>query len=289
MINTMERILVLTDFSRIAERGLEEAVLLARQMGGAEILLLNIELATQGTDFTATGDVNYKRDSEEDRFMIAIIEKNKQRLQELVSRYGAGDVRITPYMQIGPVQEVVDKFMDTHQISLIVMGTSGENTFEEFFVGNHTEQIVRIARVPVISVKETDRPVEVRNIVLATDMNEDAFAGLSHVKRLAEKLRAHLHLVYVTKSGKVEQGRADVEAYARRSGLTNFTLGAIEDSDVEDGIKRYAAKIGADLIAVITRGRDGLSAVVSHSVAEDVIREASVPVLTVNMNEAVRI
>lgn len=289
MINTMERILVLTDFSRIAERGLEEAVLLARQMGGAEILLLNIELATQGTDFTATGDVNYKRDSEEDRFMIAIIEKNKQRLQELVSRYGGGDVRITPYMQIGPVQEVVDKFMDTHQISLIVMGTSGENTFEEFFVGNHTEQIVRIARVPVISVKETDRPVEVRNIVLATDMNEDAFAGIGHVKRLAEKLRAKLHLVYVTKSGKVEQGRADVEAYARRSGLTNFTLGAIEDSDVEDGIKRYAAKIGADLIAVITRGRDGLSAVVSHSVAEDVIREAGVPVLTVNMNEAVRI
>lgn len=281
----MERILVLTDFSKIALRGLEEAVLLAQQMGGAEILLLNVELPTHGGGFSATGDVNLSSVTEEDRFMVAILKKNKQRLQELVSRFNESNVRITPYQQIGPVQDVVDNFLEHHKVDLIVMGTSGENTFEEYFVGNHTEQIVRIARVPVISIKETDRPMEVRNIVVATDMNDKAHDGLAHIRILAEKLRAHLHLVYVTKSGKIEQRRADVEAYAIKHGLRNFTIGAIEDRDTEDGIKRYAAKIGADLIAVLTHGRDGISALFSHSVAEDVIREASVPVLTVNMNE----
>ncbi|AHM61473.1 universal stress protein UspA-like protein [Flammeovirgaceae bacterium 311] len=285
----MERILVLTDFSDIAKHGLEGAVRLAQQMGGAEILLLNTEPSPQGREFSATGDIYYTDNHEEDRFMVALIRKNKQRLQELSAAYEGNGVRITPYIEVGPMQEVVDAFMNKHKPDLIVMGTSGENTFEEYFVGNHTEQVIRIAKVPVITVKVTDRTTDIRNIVLATDMNDKAHNGLRHIKVLADRLRAHLHLVYVTKSGKIQQRRSDVETYARNQGLANYTIEAIEDSDIEDGIKRYAAKVGADLIAVITHGRNGLSAMLSHSVAEDVIREASVPVLTVNMNEAAKL
>lgn len=281
----MERILVLTDFSDISIRGLEEAVRLAQQLGGAEIMLLNTELPTQGKDFSATGDIYYMDNPEEDRFMIALIQKNTQRLKELAARFQESGVRITPFIEVGPMQEIVDTFVDKRNIDLIVMGTSAENTYEEYFVGNHTEQVIRIADVPVITVKVTDRPAEIKNIVLATDMSDKAAVGLPPIKRLAEKLGAQLHLVYVTKSGKIEKRSREVEDYARKHQLTNFTIGAIEDSDTEDGIKRYAAKIGADLIAVVTRGKGGLSALFSHSVTEDMIREASVPVLTVNMNE----
>lgn len=285
----MERILVLTDFSKIAEKGLEEAVHLARQLGGAEILLLNTELPPTTSGFSATGDVYTQDITEGDRFMVALIRKNKERLEELRARFSTDGVRITPYIEVGPMQEIVDTFVNKRKVDLIVMGTSAENTMEEFFVGNHTEQVIRIADVPVITVKLTDRPTEVRNIVLATDMNDKASTGLRHIKLLAEKLGARLHLVYVTSSGKIEQRSTEVQNYAAKYGLTNFTIGAIEDKDTEDGIKRYAAKLGADLIAVITHGRDGFAALFSHSVAEDVIREASVPVLTVNMNEVSRV
>lgn len=281
----MERILVLTDFSKIAQRGLEEAIRIARQMGGADIFLLNTELPTGGREFSATGDVNLGGINENDRFMAALIKKNRQRLQDMADSMQEDGVRVLPYMQIGDMQDLVDTFIDKHRIELIVMGTSGENTMEEYFVGNHTEQVVRIAKVPVITIKVTDRPTEVRNIVLATDMNDKAHDGLVHIRQFAQKLGAHLHLVYVSRSGKLEQRRTDVEAYASKHGLSNFTIGAVEDSDTEDGIKRYAAKVGADMIAVITHGRDGLAALLTHSVAEDVIREASVPVLIVNMNE----
>ena len=281
----MERILVLTDFSKIAEKGLEEAVHLAKQMGGAEILLLNTELPPNTSGFSATGDVYTQDITEGDRFMLALIKKNKERLEALRARFSTDGVQITPYIEVGPMQKIVDTFVSKRKVDLIVMGTSGENTMEEFFVGNHTEQVIRIADVPVITVKVTDRPAEVRNIVLATDMNDKASTGLRHIKLLAERLGARLHLVYVSKNGKIEQRSAEVQDYAAKHGLTNFTIGAIEDNDTEDGIKRYASKLGADLIAVITHGRDGLAALFSHSVAEDVIREASVPVVTVNMNE----
>jgi nucleotide-binding universal stress UspA family protein len=281
----MERILVLTDFSDIAERGLEAAVRLARHLGGAEIFLLNTERPPQGREFSVTGDIYYTDNPEENHFMMALLRKNKERLEQAAARYEGEGIHITPFMEVGEMQDIVDDFIDKRQVDLIVMGTSGENTFEEYFVGNHTEQVIRVSHVPVISVKVTDRPMEIRTIVLATDLNDKAATGMRYINALSDKLGAHLHLVHVTKSGKLQQKRADMEKYVLDHGITNYTIGAIEDSDTEDGIKRYAAQVGADMIAIITRGRDGLAALLSHSVALDVIREASVPVLTINMSE----
>jgi nucleotide-binding universal stress UspA family protein len=284
----MERILVLTDFSDIARSGLEEAVRLAEQLGQAEILLLNTEYATQTANFSAAGGGggNFMSITEEDRFIVALLKRNKERLQQLADQYGNERVRIIPFIQLGSMQDTVDSFIHHHQVDLIVMGTSGENTFEEYFVGNHTEQVIRIANVPVVTIKLGDRaPREVRSIVLATDMSKKAARGLPYIQGLASKLGAQLHLLHVTRSSKLEQKRADMEDYARAHGLSDYSLAAITDSDTEEGIKRYAAKVGADMIALITHGRDGIKALFADSVAEKMIRESPVPVLTINRRE----
>ena len=276
-------ILVLTDFSDIAERGLKEAVSLASQFGNAEIFLLNTELGPEGTDFTATGDLYYKDDPEEDAFMVALIRKNKGLLQNLQQKFQGNGVSIKPYLEVGPMQKIVDNFLDKHKIDLVVMGTSGENTMQEYFVGNHTEQVIKVANVPVLSVKTTDKASTANTILVATDMHDHAYPGLAHIRKIGEKLNASLHLVHVTKND-VDGHMKKLDRYAKEHNLRNYTPAVIEDNDTEDGIKRYAAKIGADMIAVVTHGRTGLSSLLSHSVAHDIIREASVPVLTVNMS-----
>ena len=280
----MERILVLTDFSDIANKGLEAAVHLGRQLGGAEILLLNTERSAGGGEFSASGDVSQHLDFEEDRFMIELIRRNKERLNAQAAAFEGQGVRIQPFIEIGGMQTVVDAFLDNRKVDLVVMGTSGENTIEEFFVGNHTEQVVRVSNVPVLSVKMSDHLVDFRNIVVATDMNRKADKSVEHIKTMAAKLKAKLHLVHVTGS-KPEKSRAELEAYAQDHAFENYTVGVVNDNNTENGIKKYAAQVGADMIAVMTHGRDGLGALLSHSVSEDVIREASIPVLTLNMKE----
>lgn len=283
----MEKILVLTDFSDIARKGLETAVRIAKQLNGAEIMLLNTELSTTGGRFSASGDIASQLPAEEDRYMVELIRRNQQRLQEQAAGYATGGVEIRAFMEIGEMQEVVDDFIKHHPIDLIVMGTSGENTLEEYFVGNHTEQVIRVSDVPVLSVKVNDHVTDIRNVVWATDMNKKANASARLLKGLASRLRAKLHLLHVAGgSSKVAKSEAELQAYAKEQGLDqNYSVAVIDDKDVENGIKRYAAKAGADMIAVITHGRDGLGALLSHSVAEDIIREASIPVLTINMHE----
>lgn len=280
----MEIILVLTDFSDIANKGLQTAVRLGSQLDNAEILLLNTELSTSGRRMAVTGDLTKQTNFEDDRYMIELIRTNKNRLAQLVDAYQAEGVSIKPYMEIGPMQDIVDEFLDKHKIDLIVMGTSGESTFEEYFVGNHTEQVIRVADVPVLSVKLNDHTHSFNTIVLASDMNEKASNGLRHIQVLADRLGAEIHLLHVAGSVS-DDTRSKLENYAADYGLGNYTLAVIENSDTEEGIKKYATEVGADMIAVITHGRDGLGALLAHSVSEDIIKEASVPVLTINMNE----
>ena len=279
----MDRILVLTDFSDIATKGLETAVRLAQQMGGGEILLLNTEVSVSGAEFSASGDVAHHLNAEEDRFMVELIRRNMQRLQEQAIAYAVENVSILTFMEIGKMQKVVDTFLHERKVDMLVMGTSGQSSGEEYFVGNHTEQVLRVSSVPVLSVKLNDPVTDFRNMVVATDMNRKADRSMEHIKRLAAKLGAKLHLVHVT--SKPEKYQPKLEEYARNHGFENYTVGVVEDSDTEEGIKRYSAKVGADMIALVTHGRDGLAAFFTHSTSEGVIRKANVPVLTLNMKE----
>ena len=69
-------------------------------------------------------------------------------------------------------------------------------------------------------------------------------------------------------------------AEARRE-IASFGEPIVEVGDPRDTIVETAEKLGADLIVMGTQGRRGLSRVMMGSVAEDVIRQASCPVLAV--------
>lgn len=52
---------------------------------------------------------------------------------------------------------------------------------------------------------------------------------------------------------------------------------------VEQGIFNFSHTVGADLIAVSTHARKGISHLFSGSISEDVANHSSIPILTVQM------
>lgn len=71
-------------------------------------------------------------------------------------------------------------------------------------------------------------------------------------------------------------------------GATSFEA-RVEISDhTGEAILRRAAEIGADAIAIGTHGRTGLRRLIFGSVAEEVVRHATVPVLVIPTSPAIR-
>jgi nucleotide-binding universal stress UspA family protein len=75
-----------------------------------------------------------------------------------------------------------------------------------------------------------------------------------------------------------ERSLAQLVAPIVESGLRVETH-VVESSSIADTIRRYAEKIGADLIVMGTHGRTAIARVLLGSVSERTVREAPCPVL----------
>lgn len=282
----MNRILVPTDLSSIANFGVEAAISLAKKMD-AKIYLLHCIEPLHGSSFSAMGVVATSGEAitEEARFVMELHKKNEARLAKVAKTASANGVHVTTSIQVKGFQEAIIDFINDHEIDLVVMGTSGESTYTEFFVGNHTEKVIRISECPVLAVKQLHTDLQIKNIVLATDLNPEAFEGVTHIKRFAAFFDPHIYVLHVMKDKATSQAEiaSKLDSFAHRHHLTNYSLHSVYDHDERRGILEFAKEKKADMIGVITHGRTGLANLIFGSVSENLVKEANMPVLTTHL------
>jgi len=139
-----------------------------------------------------------------------------------------------------------------------------------------------------------------RRILVPTDFSETADVALDLARRLAVVFGAELHLLHVRilldDPNQEEELQAELERLMNRSDQrTRELLGRARDdaSDVvihphlvrgiapAESIVEAAGDLGCDLVAMGTHGRRGLKHLLLGSVAEEVTRTSTMPVLTV--------
>jgi nucleotide-binding universal stress UspA family protein len=74
-----------------------------------------------------------------------------------------------------------------------------------------------------------------------------------------------------------------MQEFVNRYQLDNYQFTIYNDDSEEKGIIHFSEEVNADVIAVATHGRTGLSHLLSGSIAEDIVNHANRPVLTINL------
>ena len=137
-------------------------------------------------------------------------------------------------------------------------------------------------------------------IVVATDGSDSVRRAVDVAVDVAARFDAEVHAVYVVDSGEVESTPDEVREDLRDalddrgSAALEQVTGAAAERDpeldvtieVREGrpateITEYARDVGADVVAMGTRGRHGENRFLIGSVAERVVRTCPIPVLTV--------
>lgn len=286
----IKRILVPTDLSDIAERGLMLAVEIAKCCG-AQIYLINFTQHPFGKTFTAMGEINSKYDEVADLFNIELLQSNRSKLNNLGSRYAEEGVTINTEIVDDDFTEGIDEFLRKYKIDLVVMGTSGEETLEEQFTGNNTEKVIKISSCPVISVREGFSVENFKNIVLAVEIMKQAsvvYPAIESLKELADYFNATIHLVHV--SDPSVKMTKDFEMYftrlAQRFLLKKFKVSVIKSVNEPEAVMEYAGKLKAGLIAVLKNSEDGFFRIFSSHFSDRIVKEEERPVFTFNLQNA---
>jgi universal stress protein E len=167
---------------------------------------------------------------------------------------------------------------------LMVLGTFGDRR-PEVGMGTVATGCVRASMTDTLLVRDT-QPGPFRTVVAAVDFSETSARALDRAALFAARDAAELHVLHVFQQ---EQSRADVE---RR--LTEFArpVAALHPGlklrtacqgkhGHRSGIVAYAGTVGADLIALGTRGQTNLRDILLGSTAEKVLAESRCSVLAV--------
>ena len=147
-----------------------------------------------------------------------------------------------------------------------------------------------------MSIVETGTRITLNNILFATDFSESANHALPYAGDLAARFGAKVHLVHAKallnyaappQAWQTTPDEAcEIEMQELRNSLTQAFPGVRSESFIGEGsawdvLSSVLEKHKIDLIVVGTRGRTGLGRLLLGSQAEEILRRAPCPVLTV--------
>lgn len=285
----IKRILVPTDFSAPAKHAFHFAEQIANQ-SNAEIHLYHVMEAPsasyeQGGSFNVEGEMDLDS-HEEVIFTKSLVSKVKRKMHALAAEAKHDHIKFHTHVEMGNVFKSIISMIEDHDMDLMVIGTHGAQGIGEAIVGSTAEKLVRFSPVPVIAVKSENLDVSLRNIVFASEFNEDMSNVMPYVKEIQNLFQSKIHLVRVNTPNDFHSTRTMknmMEEFAHKYKLENYTVNNYSDIVEEDGIIYFAEDIHADMIIMPTHARKGLMHLLSGSIAEDVVNHANRPVMTIKI------
>lgn len=271
----MKRILVPTDFSENSENALKVAAKLAKKHNGEIILLHFLELPHAINDpAMASSDI-----PEIMFFKKAAINK----LEDLMDSDYLEGINVLEAIQFEMAFDGIISVAKKNNVDLICMGSHGASGFKEMFIGSNTEKVVRTSDIPVLVIKRDEHEFEIKNMVFASEFNDEAKKNFQNIINFSNKLGAHLHLLLVNtpnafKSTLVAENQ--ISEFLKDFNIDNYTTHIFNDANVEKGILNFARHYNIELIGISTHGRKGISHFFNGSISEDIVNHALRPVVT---------
>ena len=274
----MKKIIVPVDFSQHSEYALKAAALLA-QKHNAEIYAVHM---LDMIESSINESLNYQQ--EKTFFLLKLAEK---KFTSFLNKEYLKGIKVNPVIKHFKVFSEVNEIAKNENADLIIMGSHGASGLKEFFIGSNTEKVIRFSEIPVLVVKNELTDLNFDNIVFPLDFSDEIINTYIQAKQVIKDFNGNLHLLYVNTPYDNFKTSAQMENMAvaflnKAEGNINMLkeINFVADRTVEKGILNFSNSVGADLIAVSTHGRKGLSHVFKGSLSEDIANHASLPILT---------
>jgi nucleotide-binding universal stress UspA family protein len=296
----IQRVLCPIDFSEFSRRALDHAITLARWYR-ARLTLLHVyhlaPLAPMAPEVTPA--------------LMLTPEYRESLLRELgrfAEPAGADAVALELALAEGDAgTEILTRAADEGS-DLIVLGSRGRTGIERFVLGSVTEKVLRKAACPVLTipVHDTDLPpaAQFKQILCAVDFSPCSTRAIEYALSLAQEADGCLTLLHVFEAEAamaadwretltpepVRQALVNLEAERReclaRAVPVNLQRSCSVESIMVGGkpsreILRLADERNAGLIVLGVQGRSAADRLVFGSTTQEVLRQASRPVLTI--------
>ncbi|HSP13996.1 MAG TPA: universal stress protein [Thermoanaerobaculia bacterium] len=177
----MKTILVATDFNELASAALRFASVLARR-AAAEIVVVYADTFEPPPEFT----------SAQIESVAQSIERSRRRAKDELDRHAARNIVAGVHWRSivveGTPAAAILRVAEAEHADLIAMGTHGRGGLQRLLMGSVAERVIREAHLPVLTVRTTEIPKDIRRIACPTGGTDNADYGQSLASALGSDL-----------------------------------------------------------------------------------------------------
>ncbi len=278
----MERILIPTDFSDMAQNALSYGVELARR-SGARITVMH---SVQKPMVPPQGPVrDLSQIPKEDETSIALW----QELEGVTSwiREGRPEIeKVSQRMPSGLPGDEILKTVEEEGNDLIVMGTKGEKGFSDTLMGTTAANVLQKAPCDVLLVPENASFKKLERVAYASGLNEKDPLAL---ERLFDLLKDHpavtVDVVHVLRKGEeVDEERSQnfLKGLKDKGLSEKVTFEKREGKRLEEVLDGFIQEKGIDLLAMLNESRNFLQRFFHNSKSKKMAFHTAIPLLVIH-------
>lgn len=273
----MKYILIPTDFSESANNASEFAIEIATLLQLPIRFLHSVQTPVEWAKLSLEDKQKYPETKER-------INSIKEQLKTWEQKASEKGVDAEHSLIYNTEMDELANYVKPENYELVIMGTHGAKGFEKI-MGSNTQKLIRHSKVPVIAIKHKLDFIQLKNILIATDLKEESKAAFEKVYKIIEKLKAKVNLVYInTPYNFKETDQIDDMAaeFLARYEMQELELHCLNANNEARGIGMALNKLQPDLFTSITHQRTGFDTIFSPSITEDIINNYELPVLSIN-------
>lgn len=279
----MKTLLVATDFSANARHAAEYGYNLAKQIK-ANMVLCNAVIVP--AEMPQSGTIVWPMDDLELLLLDSTtgLESLKSDL-EMAAHPNGFKPEITLKNESGIVTDVVESYVESHPVDLVVMGTHGEG-MSSFLLGNHSKNMIEATIKPLMLISPETQFVPLKKIAFATDFTDpkNDIESLFHLIPLAKTLGAQILLTHIYDGETIPEALKETIAnfmteVSNKANYPHIYYRSVRNSQVEAGLSWLCEHGQVDMLVMVHRPHSFIHRLLKSSHSEKMAGRLDIPLL----------
>ena len=276
----MKNILFPTDFSKAAEHAFIYALKIASQTG-ADVTVLHVYNLIEALDI-------YGHSNLDELYELLRTQKfenykdSVKPLEKIAKENRLEHVEISYVMKEGLVVDQILEVVESDEIDLVVMGTTGASGLKEVFLGSIAGELLERAPCMTLAVPEKalfDQTID--KIAFTTSFKEEEKLALKKLMDWTEVFNAQVQVVNVDLAhtasfvNRMDQFKSNIDYNDR------LTFEVLDGIEFIPAIVEFIERENIDLLAMVTHKRNFIQELFRYSRAKAISYHTDIPILSI--------
>ena len=186
------------------------------------------------------------------------------------------------YAKSGKLLKQLPEFMGNHLVSMVIMGTKGENGSNKATLGSHTLNFINRTDTPVLAVPENGTFHNRDKMLYITDRKSITGITFDTVLKLAQLFNAVITVLHIGKKsdGKTVWNESPfaIDIYSYKNIENKF----LDSDNVIEGIQKYIAENQPSFISLSVKDEGAMERLFNQSAFHEMLSAERIPLLAAN-------